>query len=89
MHNSLNIPEITELYPLTGELYGMWLYLNDAVNETPTLPEGYFVLMPEGNSEGVLFRQVKMGVGPKSIVSLISPSLVRFLVMYLVKVYSQ
>lgn len=67
----------------------MWLYLNDAVNETPTLPDGYFVLMPEGNSEGVLFRQVKMGVGPKSIVSLISPSLVRFLVMYLVKVYSQ
>lgn len=35
------------------------------------------------------FRQVKIGVGPKSIVSLISPSLVRFLVMFLVKVYSQ
>lgn len=35
------------------------------------------------------FRQVKIGVGPKSIVSLISPTLVRFLVMFLVKVYSQ
>ena len=32
---------------------------------------------------------MKIGVSPKSIVSLISSTLERFLVMYLVKVYSQ